>query len=271
MRKPLVPLLTTLLLLSIIAIPTTALSDTGITTDTHTITITSATNGLHVEETLTITNHGTDNAPLLRFWIQSDVTTDVTITATKTGTTLHALVNGNIRDCNLTETNTILNPTTSIDITLTYTIPASSTRFTKDFLYNTTQIAVTYNDQPLFSGSNFIKSTPAYEITVQLYNPTEAPLGISTLVIIFLIVVIILTLLLLVLRRQRRRKRVGTVDTAEALATKKDLLLELLKELEKRYRAKDISDETYTKLKEEYKAQAVDAMRRLEDINTPKP
>jgi len=71
---------------------------------------------------------------------------------------------------------------------------------------------------------------------------------------------------MLVLRRQRRKKRVGIVDTPEALTTKKDLLLDLLKELEKRYRAKTISDETYTKLKEEYKAQAVDTMRRLEDV-----
>ena len=50
------------------------------------------------------------------------------------------------------------------------------------------------------------------------------------------------------------------------LATKKALLLSLLKDVEKKHRAKDISDETYNKLKEEYKQQAVTVMKKLEDI-----
>lgn len=266
MRTTHVTLLIMLLLLSGLAIPTYALSDTGIVTDSQTAAITMTNTGFHVEETITLTNHASDNATLLRFWIQSDVTSDVTIIATKSGTSLQPTVNGNIRECNLTATHLILAPNDSLQVTVSYALPANTARFTKDFLYNTTQLSITYNTQPLLSGKDFAKATPPYEISVQLYTPSENPLGLPILLLVFIAVVIILTLLLLLFRRQRRRKRVGTSDTPQTLATKKDLLLELLKDLEKRYRAKDISDETYTKLKEEYKAQAVDAMRRLEDV-----
>jgi hypothetical protein len=40
----------------------------------------------------------------------------------------------------------------------------------------------------------------------------------------------------------------------------------LLKDLEKQYRAKSVSDETYTKIKDEYKQQAVDVMKKLDDL-----
>ena len=40
----------------------------------------------------------------------------------------------------------------------------------------------------------------------------------------------------------------------------------MLKELEKQHRAQTISDETYTKLKDEYKQQAVDVMKQLDDL-----
>lgn len=263
MRRLVICLLITVLTCSWLALPSSAITDAGIITDSQTVAITVTDNGLHVEETITVSNHGTDNVSLLRFWIQSEAKQDLSISATNSGTALSWVVNGNIRECNLTEKHLSIPPSSSFEVTISYGLPTNTNRFVKDLLYNTSQVTVTYNSQTLFSGTNFAKSN---ELVVQIYNPTEAPLGITTLVIVFLLVVIIITLLLLVLRRQRRKKRVGIVDTPEALTTKKDLLLDLLKELEKRYRAKTISDETYTKLKEEYKAQAVDTMRRLEDV-----
>jgi uncharacterized membrane protein len=265
MRTPTIILLLTLTALSLTAIPTNALTDTGIAIDTQTAAITIADNGLHVEETITLTNHATDNATILRFWVQNDPQS-LSIVTTKTGTALTPIANGNIWECNLTQSHTVLEPSASIQITVSYRLPTNTPKYETQILYNTSSLTVSYDTQTLFTGTDLVRSN---DVIVQLYTPTEAPLGLSTLVIVFLVVVIILALLLLVFRRQRRRKRVGTLDTSEALTTKKDLLLELLKELEKRYRAKDISDETYTKLKEEYKAQAVDAMRRLEDVKKP--
>ena len=37
-----------------------------------------------------------------------------------------------------------------------------------------------------------------------------------------------------------------------------------LKDIEKKHRAKEISDESYSRLKEEYKRDAVEVMRKLE-------
>jgi hypothetical protein len=68
------------------------------------------------------------------------------------------------------------------------------------------------------------------------------------------------------MRKQRTKAKKSIVESEETLTTKKALLLSLLKDVEKRHRSKDISDETYNKLKEEYKQQAVDVMKKLEDI-----
>lgn len=262
MRRLLAILLVTAFAFSWIILPASAQTE-KLTVTTHTVTISVGNNGLQVEERILFTNHGSDNITLLQFWVQGDAKQDLQITALDTGTTLSFSPNGNRRDCNLTEKHLAILPGASFNASIRYSLVTSAPQYLQNLQYNTSKLTVTYNSQPLFSGEALAKNT---QLSVQLYSPSEAPLGITTLIIIFLLVVIIITLLLLVLRRQRRKKRVGTADTKETLTTKKDLLLELLKDLEKRYRAKTISDETYTKLKEEYKSQAVDSMRRLEDL-----
>ena len=67
-------------------------------------------------------------------------------------------------------------------------------------------------------------------------------------------------------RRRARETKKTVAESEETLATKKTLLLSLLKDLEKQYRAQSISDETYNKIKDEYKQQAVDAMKKLDDL-----
>ena len=44
--------------------------------------------------------------------------------------------------------------------------------------------------------------------------------------------------------------------------------MSLLKDVEKQHRAKQISDDTYHKLKEQYKQQAVETMKKLEDTKS---
>ena len=102
--------------------------------------------------------------------------------------------------------------------------------------------------------------------SLRLYKPTEAPLSITYIVIIFLLVVILITSTLLLLRKQRSKAKRSIVESEEILTTKKALLLSLLKDIEKQHRSKTVSDDTYNKLKEEYKQQAVDVMKKLEDL-----
>jgi hypothetical protein len=64
------------------------------------------------------------------------------------------------------------------------------------------------------------------------------------------------------------KKRDTSTGSEEFLTTKKTLLMSILKEIEKQHRSKKISDDTYHKLKEQYKQDAVDAMKKLEDIKS---
>ena len=68
------------------------------------------------------------------------------------------------------------------------------------------------------------------------------------------------------MRKQRTKVKKSIIESEETLTTKKALLLSVLKDIEKKHRAKEISDETYNKLKEEYKHQAVNVMKKLEDL-----
>jgi len=60
----------------------------------------------------------------------------------------------------------------------------------------------------------------------------------------------------------KSRTRIG--DSEELLTTKKALLMEVLKDIEKKHRAKQISDDTYHKLRDQYKQEAVETMKQLE-------
>ena len=42
--------------------------------------------------------------------------------------------------------------------------------------------------------------------------------------------------------------------------------MSILKDLEKQHRSKSVSDETYDKLKDEYKQQAVEVMKKIEEL-----
>ena len=70
-------------------------------------------------------------------------------------------------------------------------------------------------------------------------------------------------------KKQKSPKiREAAVASEELLTTKKALLMSLLKDIEKQHRSKEISDDTYHKLKERYKQEAVEAMKQLEDMKS---
>ena len=60
------------------------------------------------------------------------------------------------------------------------------------------------------------------------------------------------------------KKKEATAESEELLTTKKALLMEVLKDIEKQHRAEKISDDTYHKLRDQYKQEAVETMRTLE-------
>ncbi len=247
--------------------PTGSASDAGVVVDQHIVTISLASTGLQVEETIKVTNEGTQNATSLRFWIQQSNLGTVKIIELQSGKELVDLITGNIRTCNLSAVNLSILPDSSMTLEVTYTLPANEQDFVKTLLYDSTFFSVTYADQDLFKGEHLLYGSDVNNaIRIRLYQPTEAPLNITMIIIVFVVVILVLAALLLLLKKQRSKTKKTVVESEETLTTKKTLLLSLLKDLEKQYRAQSISDETYNKIKDEYKQQAVDAMKKLDDL-----
>jgi len=242
-------------------------NDAVVVVDQQIVTISLANTGLQVDETIKVTNGGTENVSSLQFWIQQNIQEAVKIIELQSGKELIPLITGNIRTCNLSAANLSMSPNGSMNLQVTYYLPTNTQNFIKTLLYDTTFFSVTYQNHDLFQGEHMLYDSEANNaIKIRLYNPTEAPLNITTIVIIFVVVIILLALLLLLLKRQRSKAKKTIAESEETLTTKKTLLLSLLKDLEKQYRGHSISDESYSKIKDEYKQHAVDAMKKLDDL-----
>ena len=254
-------ILTSLLIILIITSFSVA-SDIGINVEEQTIDIITAENGLLVEENILFNNIGTENATSIKLWIQQGIK-DLNIITSETGLTLNSITTGNIREINLSNNNLTIQPGDKLEILLSYTLPTNTENFEKTISYDTSYISIKFNDEPLYQSQNAQSDST---ISLRLYKPTEAPLSITYITIIFILVVIIISIILFSLRKQRSKVKKSIIESKDMLTTKKALLMSLLKDIEKQYRSKSISDDTYSKLKEEYKQQAVEVMRKLEDI-----
>lgn len=251
-----------ILLISSILIPANSAYDLGVTTEQYSVAISISDTDLNVEENIRLINDGYENVTSLRFWIQQNVD-DVEILNTESGEYLSSIiVDSNTWECNLSKHNFTLLPEGSIDIRLTYALPTETKHFVKTFLYDSDSLAITYEDNELYLGEK-IRETNSIQIL--LHHPTEAPVSIVYILIIFILVIVLISSTLLLMRKQRTKVKKLIIDSAETLTTKKALLLSILKDIEKKHRAKDISDDTYHKIKEEYKQQAVDVMKKMED------
>jgi hypothetical protein len=255
-------------LLSVAAVyPAVSASDTGLVVDQHIVTISLANAGLQVDETFKVTNKGNQNVTSVRFWIQQSSQGTVRITEKQSGTELVPLITGNIQTCNLSAVNLTIAPESFLTIQVTYYLPTNEQYFEKTLLYDTTFFSVTYGDRDLFKGEYLIYGSDVNNaIRIRLYQPSEAPLSITMIIIVFVVVIIVLAALLFLLKKQRSKAKKTVAESEETLTTKKTLLLSLLKDLEKQNRAQSISNETYTKIKDEYKQQAVDVMKKLDDL-----
>ena len=245
-----------------IAFPMVSAYDLGVTTEQQIITISICDKGLDVVENIKVTNEAYENATSLRFWIQQEAF-DIEILAVESGVYLSSLINDNIWECNLSKHNLSISPEDTFDIRLTYTLLTDTQYFVKTILYDTAYLTITYEEDELYRGEH---NTESNSVRILLHRPTETLVNIVYIIIIFLLVVILIASTLLLMRKQRTKAKKAIVESEETLTTKKALLLSLLKDVEKKHRSKDISDETYNKLKEEYKQQAVDVMKKLEDI-----
>lgn len=227
----------------------------------HSIEIKTENRKIMVNEIITLGGKTNETFKTASFWIQNGAT-DINVKSEETELTKAGQTN-NIH------TYTILSPDvtkdSAITVTLSYKLPVQTESFQKRLLLNNTgKISVKLDGKEIFSATD-LKNNSFFDLT--LFEIAEAPL--TWYIIGFIILMIILlgvTAIYSFKKPKSVKKRDTSIGSEELLNTKKALLMSLLKDIEKQHRYKKISDDTYHKLKEQYKQEAVDSMKKLEDM-----
>ena len=161
-----------------------------------------------------------------------------------------------------------LNITSENIIKVKYNLEKNTVNFEKILQYNTTSLTIKFDGNELYFGNNLVSGS-YLNLALQKQVPGQIVENIPIWIYIIIIVLVILLIAVFIgLGRKQKTtaKKEGIGGSEELLATKKALLMETLKEIEKRHRSKQISDDTYHKLKGEFKQDAVEAMKQLEDL-----
>ena len=241
-----------------------------ISSSNHSITITTAEDGYSVEETIILSSTSIEeNYEFIWPWIQTDAT-DIVIKIND-----EIISNENVNDVgiNISEKNIVIGSNPSL--VLTYNLDESITTFQKTLMRNTDSITVTYDEKQIYSSST-LASCGSFSLSLEKQVETETIVEKEDTPIMYYYTIILLLIILIILvisysrskRKTVKTKKIATGGSEELLSTKKALLMSLLKDVEKKHRAKEISDDTYHKLKEQYKQDAVEAMKQLEDMGS---
>jgi preprotein translocase subunit YajC len=254
------------LILATAILPLAQASQNEIENQLHTISLFISNSGVDATENIQL-SLASSEVSTFQFWIQQDAT-NVELVAVDAGIALTFInKDSSTRECNLSQFNLTINPDQTLNLRLTYTLPSQTREFLKKIFYPTNLLTITYQDNELLRGEYKGQTVDQpSSLRILLHQPTEAPVNIMYIILIFILVVILIASTLLLMRKQRRNVKKSVTESEESLQSKKTLLLSILKDIEKKHRAKEISDSTYTKLKEEYKQQAVDVMKKLENI-----
>jgi len=157
-----------------------------------------------------------------------------------------------------------------LTLTINYELSKNKKVFQKKFLFNNTkEITMKYNGNTIYIGEN-IDNNSFFKISLTDSEETEvADLDNYLIGIVIILVIIILVLGFLSLKKQQKTKKKDIqIGSEELLTTKKTLLMSVLKDIEKKHRSKKISDDTYNKLKDQYKQDTVEIMKKLDQLKS---
>lgn len=226
----------------------------------HTISINTNDNKLLVTENLILKGNSNDTYDIINIWIMNEAEE---IDVLFGGSPLIPITSGdNFYELNVSSFDIEKNST--IQLIISYTLDIKIERFEKLITYNTEELTIDFDENNLFTGEDITKEN---HFSLILYKPTEVPLSGYIIVFILLLLVLLIVTVIYAFRRQRISKNKEiTGESEDLLKVKKDLLMSLLKDLEKQHRAKKIHDDTYHKLKDHYKQQTVETMKKIEDI-----
>ena len=249
-------------ILFFLVFPMASAADTTLDSEGYAVTITTVQNGLLVTEEIEVRNAGLINVTEIETWIQQDAF-DISL---KVGDTkLAPTITGNSYTANLSLHELGIQPGESLTFEVIYTLPKKGENFYEKHLsYDSPSFSVVFNGDELYRLDNTIPT--GAQIKLLLYRPTTAPLDFTVIMGVLMLVVILIASTLIILRKQRKKVKKAIVESEELLILKKALLMSALKDIEKKHRAEEISDDTYAKLKDEYKQQAVEVMKKLEDL-----
>jgi len=254
MKKTLT-LLIALIVLTII-IPTSSSSE-RIESSKHTIEINTEDSEIKVTETIIIT---AETGQTVKFWIQNGAE-EYAINSGEIELTKEPQ-EGNIYTYIISSTN--VTRESPITIVLSYNLQEKTESFQKKLLFNNSELIITLDGKEIYKARN-LKNNSSFDLT--LYEITESPLTWYIIGFVILLIILLGVTGLYSIKKQKPGKKKDTsMGSEELLSTKKGLLMSVLKDIEKQHRAKKISDDTYHKLKDEYKQDAVNTMKKLEGL-----
>jgi len=265
MNKKSIKLTITLTLVLLLLCPISLGKETA---ETHTITINEGTDTFSVTESLSILGDTDEYYDLILFWIPSGHT-EFSILIDSKEPNSKALVGQNVYECNVTGLEILKNETITVDIS--YNLPSTTKEIQVTLKYDTTSFSTTYKNEEILSGRSLSENSV---LTIKLTEDTTTVTkdADTTMYITVIVLLIIILLIVIVMGKKTGKTKTSSKVTEsktvseEYLTTKKALLMESLKDIEKKHRAKKISDDTYHKLKDKYKQEAVGTMKKLDDM-----
>ena len=226
----------------------------------HEVKITTGEDEITVEEKI-IFQGTSDEINLISFWIQNDAQ-DVKISVNNQN--LEYEITDNIYTTDIS--NLEIMGISQLTIEITYKLDKEKESYQKELIRNTSSFKVTFDGNDLYSINNLISGA---SINVFLYQSTETDLNWYLIFGIVILLILLVVVIIYSIRKPKSTKiKERAIESQELLTTKKALLMSLLKDVEKQYRLKEISDDTYHKLKEHYKNEAVVTMKKLDDMKS---
>lgn len=242
-------------------LPGTIASEEGMITQNHQITISTSDDLLSVDEVLIVKGSSNESYDILTIWIYNSAKNVNIYVNSEVPDFIEQ--NGSEYICNISSLG--IKKEDSTEVRISYKLD-KDTEFIKTIVRVTDFISVVFNQKEIFTGTNL---EPGTSFNLQLYEPNETNLIFYIIILIIFIIILIAVFIMYILKKQKsvKIKEIAS-GSEELLNTKKTLLMSLLKEIEKQHRANQISDDTYHKLKERYKQEAVEAMKHLEDMKS---
>lgn len=260
MNKTLIISALSIVIILLISLPTVHAQDFD-SADHEILFTTQSDENIGIKESIILQSNTNESINNLDFWIQNEANNVVIVVDGISYTYIKDETRFSINISNMA-----IKIGDQITVEINYILDKNTQNFEKKLLQNTDLIRVTHDGKILYSGVNIARGS---QLTIPIYKTMEMPE--ESLLIYYIIIAVLLIIILIIFIYSLRLRKAPKIKeiistTEELLTTKKSLLMSLLKDLEKQYRAKEISDDTYHKIKEQYKQETIETMKKLDDM-----